>query len=111
MPHEYDLPNIDTTARDENLEEIIYHRDIEPGAIETLEDLAGVVPEDMVCADCGDRATWYVSEIKHPEGFVNDKWCVDTWWCDRCIPPAFITIWKEWPWTPDDKIEHGNIES
>ncbi|UPV73880.1 hypothetical protein M0R89_15215 [Halorussus limi] len=105
MTEHTELEMVESTAFDENLEEIIYHLDLEPNAKEILE-LLDVDGLEDVCAMCGERAVWYTSEIQAEAGFDSDEGRITRCWCDECISGPFIELWKTWPWTPDEKLEN-----
>jgi hypothetical protein len=105
MTEHTDLEMAESTAFDENLEEIVYHLDLEPDTKEMLEAFDGTGLED-VCAMCGERTVWYTSEIQAEVGLYSDEGRITRCWCNECISEPFIKLWKTWPWTPDEKLEN-----
>lgn len=85
-------------AYEENYKEIIYPLDFEPESVSSVEDHYGADCEDHLCDEWGDRADWFISEIKGVGTRENSKWC------DSCIPSPFVWLWVEWPWTSDEKL-------
>ncbi|MFB1066716.1 hypothetical protein CP556_14580 [Natrinema sp. CBA1119] len=105
MPHKNDRDETEQTARVENLEEEIYHLDLESELIDQQKALVGWDRENMICARCGgDQATWYTKQVKHEIAYYSDHGCVNTLWCDQCIPQEFVDLWMMWPWTPDSQL-------
>jgi hypothetical protein len=101
-----DSPDAEPTAFERNLEETIYHLELQPDAKEMLELFELDSLED-VCTMCGDRAVWYTAEKHTVSGFHSDEGEITRCWCDKCVSQPFIDLWKAWPWTPDEKLERN----
>lgn len=93
-----------STAFDANAGEIIYHLDLESEAEEIIEEFDGASPSEP-CTMCGSRAVWFSSELKNGTSTDPGDEQITRYWCDECVPEAFVGLWKTRPRTPDEQLE------
>jgi len=93
-----------STAFDANSDEIIYHLDLPPETEEAIKDLDGEEVSDQ-CTMCGSPAVWFTSEQQKDSAFALGNGRLSRYWCDECIPEAFVECWKARPWTSAEQLE------
>jgi hypothetical protein len=94
----------ESNAFDANSDEIIYHLDLVSEA-EVIIDEFDEASVREPCAMCGSRAVWFSSELRKGTSMTPEDEQLTRYWCNKCVPEAFVELWKTRQRTPDEQLE------
>lgn len=110
MSEQSDQPTGESTAFDSNRHEVINYLGAESDPRDVVENIEGTEYRGQ-CVMCGSPPVWFTAELREDSILTPDTGQITRFWCDECVPEAFVKLWKKRSATSVEQLEGDSSSS